>query len=253
MKQKDEKILLDLLKEGYKVFKEETYEYTNVQEVIDNSKYSRDEIEHVLKRVEGQYFDLLKSIQGINSYQITAEGIEKLSEEGHETILDSKIRYEILKILYQQYRNSNNRRSVSREDLIDEIDDPDLVDTNIWYLDDKGIVEKSAGGGGILFRSATITSRGLQRYEEYDESGVEIPRKNRSSQFKQVAISEGETQKAENMFRDFVELSNDEVILIDAYAGKKLLNGKLTHVPKGVDIKILTSDRVFQGSNAKKS
>jgi hypothetical protein len=77
MKQKDEKILLDLLKEGYKVFKEETYEYTSVQEVIDNSKYSRDEIEHVLKRVEGQYFDLLKSIQGINSYQITAEGIEK--------------------------------------------------------------------------------------------------------------------------------------------------------------------------------
>jgi hypothetical protein len=68
-----------------------------------------------------------------------------------------------------------------------------------------------------------------------------------------VAISEGETQKAENMFRDFVELSSDEVILIDAYAGEKLLNGKLTHVPKGVDIKILTSDRVFQGSNAKKS
>lgn len=104
-------------------------------------------------------------------------------------------------------------------------------------------METSGAGGGLFYHRVKITKRGSERYEQYDQDGVEIPRAGGRSTLLQASIGPNEAAKAENLFRDFVELAQDEVIIIDRFARKGLYD-LLQYVPSGVEINIVTTDRV---------
>lgn len=75
---------------------------------------------------------------------------------------------------------------------------------------------------------------------------MEISRTGTHRSLRQASIGPDEPQKAENLFRDVVELAQEEVIIIDRYARDGLYD-LLQHVPEGVDIKVVTSDGVTGG------
>jgi hypothetical protein len=98
------------------------------------------------------------------------------------------------------------------------------------------------------FRSVEITNQGRERYEKYRDDGVEIPSTSLSESTRQAEIGKGDSQEAENLFRDIVELAQSEVIVLDRYAKKGLFQWLDKHVPAGVQIRVLTSGRVTGGS-----
>jgi hypothetical protein len=175
---------------------------------------------------------------------IAAKGIEKLHSEGYSTLLETDTRYEILEILYKEDRKNPGFAYISRSDLASEIGAAEEeIDRDIWYLKEKRLVETRTGGSNSFYSSAGITDRGSKRYEQYDEDDVEIPRVSGRSSLQQASIGPGESGKAENLFRDFVELAQDEVMIIDRYAREGLYD-LLQHVPNGVEIKVVTTGRV---------
>lgn len=147
--------------------------------------------------------------------EILPKGIEKLHQDGYETILDNDARYEILDVLYQKSREDPRRPFVSREDLIDTVAfDEEEIDQNIWYLKEKRLVEHEGGMSGNLFRRVKNTKHGSEQYESYKEDGVEIPSSLGVTSIRQASIGPGESDKAENLFRDFVELAETRLLLL---------------------------------------
>lgn len=133
---------------------------------------------------------------------------------------------------------------MERDKLIEEIGDENTVDGNIWYLKEKYLVETRGGGGGLYYHETGITERGAERYEEYVHDGVEIPRTSARQVFRQTTLGPDEPEKAENLFRDFVELAREEIIIIDRFAREGLYD-LLHHVPRGVQINVITTNRAM--------
>jgi len=246
--QQDEKIAREILKELYDQFKDVQYRGLTgdgLYEVLE--EYEQDDVAYVAERIDGEYVEVQGALgQRISTIQITAAGIEKLHEDGCETIIDGNTRYDILEELYQLDRENTGVVFAERDELIDEIGDETLVDQNIWYLKEKRLIETHGGGGGLFYHGARITDRGADRFEAYRNDGVEIPRTGTHRSLRQASIGPNESQQAEHLFRDFVELARDEVIIIDRYAREGLYD-LLQHVPNGVEIKVMTTDRVTGG------
>lgn len=246
MKEKDKKIRREVLKWLYNGFEEHpgaSFDGTELSEDLD--EFDSTEIEYVVGRIEDELVETTATTTSpFHHIEILPKGIEKLHQEGYETILDSDARYGILEVLYQKSREDPRRSFVSRGDLVNAVSaDEEEVDRNIWYLKEKRLVECEDGMSKNLFRRAKITEYGSEKYESYMEDGVEIPSSLGITSFRQASIGPGESGKAENLFRDFVELADDEVIVIDRYARKPLYD-LLNHVPTGVDIQVVTSERV---------
>ena len=237
MKEKDKKIRREILRWLYNGFEEHpggSFDGTELPEDLDH--FDSTEIEYVIGRIDGEFVETEAThTSSFHHIEILPRGIEKLHQEGSETILDSDARYEILEVLYQKSRKEPKRPFVSREDLIDTVaHSEEVVDRNIWYLKEKRLVER---------RGTKITEYGSEKYESYREDGIEIPSSLGVTSIRQASIGPGESGKAESLFRDFVELAEDEVIVIDRYARKPLYD-LLNHVPSGVDIQVVTSERV---------
>lgn len=248
MGQQDEKVAREILKVLYDQFEDVQYRGVTGDELYDVlDEYDQDRVAYVAERIDGEYVEVRGALgQRISTVQITAGGIEKLHEDGYETILDGDVRYEILEELYQLDRENAGLVFAERDELIDEIGDEEVVDQNIWYLKEKRLVETHGGGGGLFYHGAHITDRGADRFEAYRHDGVEIPRTGTHRSLRQASIGPNESRKAENLFRDVVELAQEEVIIIDRYAREGLYD-LLQHVSDGVDIKVMTTDRVTGG------
>lgn len=78
---------------------------------------------------------------------------------------------------------------------------------------------------------------------------MSIPRTHPLQRFTQHTIEQGDRDKAENVFREIVELASEEVIVIDAYAKGRLYEMLEEHVPDVVDVKILMSHKEFDDEN----
>ena len=246
--EQDEKIAREILKTLYEQFEDVPYRGVTGEDLYDAlDAYDPDEVAYVAERIDGEYVDVRGAIgQRISTIQITAAGIEKLHEDGYETILDGDIRYDILEQLYQLDREHAGIAFAERDELIDELGDEAVVDQNVWYLKEKRFIETHGGGGGLFYHGAGITDRGTDRFEAYRHDGVEIPRTGTHRSLRQASIGPNESQEAEHLFRDFVELARDEVIIIDRFAREGLYD-LLQHVPNGVEIKVMTTDRVTGG------
>jgi hypothetical protein len=246
MKEKDEKIRREVLKWLYNGFEENPsakWDGTALPEDLD--QFDDTAIEYVVGRMDGELVDTEATTSSpMHTIDLRPQGIEELHQQGFDTLLDDNSRYEILEVLYQASRDNPRRPFVSRDDLLDAVEfGEQKVDQNIWYLKEKKLVERQGGLGGGLFSRVKITEYGSEKYESYQEDGVEIPSSLGVTSIRQASIGPGESGKAENLFRDFVELAEDEVIVIDRYARKPLYD-LLSHVPSGVDIQVVTSERV---------
>ncbi|WP_204365851.1 phospholipase D-like domain-containing protein [Haloferax gibbonsii] len=246
MSEKDDKIKREILKLLYEAFEESPYRGQDGNTLFEElSQFKENDIVYNVQRMDSDYVDNNAAIgRKISTVQITAKGIEEISGQGHPTILDSNIRYNVLDALYNADRQNPGHAYLTRDNLLDEVgSDEDEVDLNVWYLKEKRLVDTLGGGGGLFYHDTKITDQGIKRYEQYVDDGVEIPRSGAKKTFRQASIGPNESGKAENLFRDFVELSRNEIIIIDRYARKPLYD-LLKHVPSGVEIKVVTSGRV---------
>lgn len=246
MPDKDEKIRREILNWLYDRFEENPNGYWTDEGFFEGlSSFDKEDVVYNVERMDGEFVEkegaLGKRVAWIH---ITPRGIEELHEQGHETILGTDTRYAILEVLYEADRQNPGFAYLGRDDVLDAVDaSDDEIDQNVWYLKEKRIVETSGGGGGLFYHRVKITKRGSERYEQYEQDGVEIPRAGGRSTLLQASIGPNEAGKAENLFRDFVELAQDEVIIIDRFAREGLYD-LLQHVPSGVEIKVITTDRV---------
>lgn len=239
----DKKIRWDILKWLYDQFEESPRGRWSGEDFLDDLKqeFDEDDVVYNVERMDGELLEK-DSTMGSRIYgiHILPEGIERLHSEGYNTILDSENRYDILEILYQADRGNPGFAYLSKEEIADELDiDRNTVDQNIWYLKEKRLVDERSGS-----RDVGITDSGRSRYEQYLEDGTGIPRTESRSSLRQASIGPQESGKAENLFRDFVELSKEEVIIVDRFAREGLYD-LLEHVPSGVEIKVITTDRVM--------
>jgi len=246
MQEKDEKIRREVLKWLYNGFEDNPsakWDGTALPDDLD--QFDETDIEYVVNRMDGELVDTEASTSSpMHTIDLHPQGIEELHQQGFDTLLDDDARYEILAVLYQASREDPRRPFVSRDELVDAVGfGEEKVDQNIWYLKEKRLVERQGGLGGGLFRRVKITEHGSEKYESYQEDGIEIPSSLGVTSIRQASIGPGESGKAENLFRDFVELADDEVIVIDRYARKPLYD-LLGHVPSGVNIQVVTSERV---------
>ena len=249
MQEQDEKIQREILKWAYARFEENPTGFWRGNGLFESlDHFDQKDIVYNVNRMDGQFIENNPSMSNpVDMIQMEPAGIEELYSHGYETILESDTRYHILAVLYQKVREEPGRGYVGRDDLLNEIDaGEDEVDQNIWYLKEKRLVETSGGGGGLFYHRVKITQRGSDRYEQYSEDGVEIPRVGGHHRFRQASIGPGESGKAENLFRDFVEVARDDVVIIDRFAREGLYD-LLLHVPSGVQIKVITTDRVTGG------
>ena len=246
MKEKDEKIRREVLKWLYEGFEDNPsakWDGTTLPDDLD--QFDETEIEYVVGRMDEELVDTkATNMSAMATIDLRPQGIEELHQEGFDTILDDEARYEILDVLYQASREDPRHPYVSKDELLDAVDlDKEEVDQNIWYLMEKRLVDNRGGIGRGLFSSVKITEHGSEKYESYKEDGVEIPSSLGVTSIRQASIGPDESGKAENLFRDFVELAEDKVIIMDRYARKPLYD-LLGHVPSGVDIQVITSERV---------
>ena len=241
----DEKIRTEVLKQLYQVFEDRPRNGVS-NEIIDESlpEISLNDINYMLRRLEDEHAEVQHYMSGKMDAQITDEGVEHLSQVGVSTFLDDGTRYDVLSLLYEADREGGGRGYVQYGDLVEKLGiDKAVLNRNLWYLEEKRLIESRGGTRGQYLRSAEITDHGRSKYEAYRDSGAEIPATSGSSFGRQASIDSGEQQQAENLFRDIVELARDEVLILDRFAREGLYE-LLEHVPNGVEIRVLTSGRV---------
>ena len=246
MTDKDEKIRREILKWLYDRFEEDPNGHWTDEGFFEGlSSFDKEDVVYNVERMDGEFVEKEGALgKRIAWIQITPGGIEELHEQVYDTILNADTRYAILEVLYDTDRQNPGLAYLGRDDLLDAVDvSEDEIDQNVWYLKEKRIVETSGAGGGLFYHRVKITKRGSERHEQYEQDGVEIPRAGGRSALLQASIGPNEAGKAENLFRDFVELAQDEVIIIDRFAREGLYD-LLQHIPSGVEINVVTTDRV---------
>ena len=237
----DQKIQREILKFAYDEWTEAPRRYVTFEQISESlSDVLDDDCRYHLTRLEDNGY--LQSRSGrLRSLQVTPSGIEKLSRDGYDTILDDNHRYGILRELYELNRNKNGRKGgyLGPNELLEDADvDDQVLRQNICYLEQKGLIEFVVGQR----LQAEINARGRNRYEEYRDSNVPIPRIHATARWTQHMIADGDFDKAVNVFHHFVELARDEVIVVDAFA-KRGLYEMLEAVPSSVDVKVIGSHR----------
>jgi len=209
--------------------------------VAEFEDLDRDEFEYHLERLQDDR-NIERSAQ--HHVEITGNGVGKLAQEGYETFLESDLRYEILRIAYELDRGAAHV-FIDQDDIADELDLPrEELQPDIWYLFEKGLIELTGTNASIQ-----LTGEGRNRYEAYRDEGMPIPRTDPIQRFTQHTIGQGDREKAENVFRDIVEVAREEIIVIDAYAKGRLYQMMGEHIPSVVDVKILMSDREVEDDN----
>lgn len=249
MKDRDEKIAREVLKTLYEQFEEDQFGSLTGKRLYEElSDFEKEDINYVVERMEDEFVEVLHTMGArLADVTLRMEGIDKLHSEGYETFLDDNERYEILEFLYKIDRDNQGQAIVSREGIIENVGaSGEVVDMNVRYLKEKGLIKTLGMGGGRIFTNAEITKRGAEKYEAYVDDGVEIPETVSKTTSKQMTLGPDEPDKAENLFRDFVELTREEIVIIDRFAREGLYD-LLKHAPSGVQINVLTSDRVTGG------
>lgn len=248
MDAKDEKIRLEILELLHEAFKNNPGNPHISNDELSESLVGTDEkdINYILDRIDGDYAEIQTYLGGGKRAEITARGVEYLSKQGHPTFLDTETRYALLELLYTSDRE-NRRVGLSINQLVEQMGvDHSTILRNVRYLKQKNILDLRGGFGGNS--TVQLTNHGRERWEAYRDDGVEIPSTTLSESTRQAEIGRGDRSKAEHLFRDIVELSQEEVVVLDRYAKKELFEWLEGYVPRGVQVRVLTSSVVTGGS-----
>lgn len=216
--------------------------HANVPDMVDEfDELNLDELRyHINRLAENRLVE--RSAQ--HHVQLTPSGVEKLAQDGYETLLDFDLRYEILRVAYELDRGTPNAY-INITEVREGLDvSEEAMNPQLWYLSQKGLIDLTGTS-----RDFQLTADGRNRYEEYRDEGIPIPRTQPLQRFTQHTIEQGDRDKAENVFRDIVEIARDDVIVIDAYAKGRLYDMLEEHVPTAVDVNILMTDREIEEEN----
>jgi len=247
MDARDEKIRFEILSSLYRQFEEDPLHARLSNEDIaeENDQIESDEIDYIIDRIDGEYVDAQSYAGGLIDVEITSRGIEHLSSQGVQTLLDTSLRYDILQAVYKVDReHKGNFLRVSEFTEQAGAAESEVL-ANLKYLKQKRLVSLMSGWNGI-----EITNKGRNKYESYRDDGVEIPSSSTSQSTRQAEIGRGDEEQAENLFRDIVELASSEVRILDRYAKLGIFTWVNTYIPSGVSVKVLTSGQVTGGDYA---
>lgn len=249
MTESDRKIRREILKYVYDKFQESVLDRAGTQGLYEQlEEFDRTEINYNAVRLRDErQIDFDISTGGVYGLEITADGIEKLDQDGYETVLEDEVRYDILQLLYEGDREHPfGSVKLSSEDIAEELDvDEDRVLPAIGYLDPKELVDATVGSRPeATYRGVEITGRGRNKCELYVEEGTSIPNTQPLTRWTQHSVGPNEPEKAQNLFRNVVEVAQEKITIVDWYF-KEPVYDLLEGVPDAVDIEILTSERAF--------
>lgn len=238
----DQQLHREILGYIYDALNPDFRRHANVPDMVDEfDELNLDELRyHINRLAENRLVE--RSAQ--HHVQLTPSGVEKLAQDGYETLLDFDLRYEILRVAYELDRGTPNAY-INITEVREGLDvSEEAMNPQLWYLSQKGLIDLTGTS-----RDFQLTADGRNRYEEYRDEGIPIPRTQPLQRFTQHTIEQGDRDKAENVFRDIVEIARDEVIVIDAYAKGRLYDLLEEHVPTAVDVNILMTDREIEEEN----
>lgn len=247
MLEKDQKIQRDFLKLVYAEFAKDPHVILMMHGLPEELGFPEPDVRYNARRMAQE--DLIDLEHG-DMIRPAARGIEWLQEAGEKTFLDSDERYKILETIYTAERASTHGAYYDRDELAKDTGiDPLIVDINVRYLTWKGLLDTDLFmGGGYHTR---ITQNGAKAWEAYYERGVTFPGGHDTRMMRQRTIGPHERAKSAKLFRDIVELASRELTLIDPYARAPIFKELVAHVPKQVQIRILTTDRAIDKDHAK--
>lgn len=249
MDESDRKIRREILKYIYDKFEESVLDRAGTEDLYEQlEEIDQNEINYNVVRLrDKRQIDFDISMGGVHGLEITADGIEKLDQDGYETLLQDDIRYDILQLLYEADREHPfGSVKLSSEDIAEELEvDEDRVLPVIGYLDMKELVDAAVGSRPeATYRGVEITGRGRNKYELYVEEGTSIPNTQPLTRWTQHSVGPNEPEKAKNLFRSVVEVAQKKITIVDWYF-KEPTYDLLEGVPEAVDIEILTSGKAF--------
>jgi len=238
----DQKLHREILSYIYEEMKDDLRRDADLRELVEEfDDFDMDELRYHIERLQD---NRQVEYRGQYSVRITAEGVEKLDGEGYETLLDTDLRYEILRRAYEEDRGGPHV-FIDGDALFEELDaSEEEINRNLWYLSEKGFIDRSG-----ISNDFRLEGEARDRYEQYRDEGIPIPRTHPLQRYTQHTIEQGDREKAENVFRDIVEVAREEVIIVDTYAKGRLYNLMERHIPSVVDVKILMSDREVDEEN----
>ena len=238
----DQVIHREILSFIYEEMKDDFRRAADLREMVE--EFEDLDMEELRYHIERLRDNRQVEYRGQNSVQITIEGVEKLDREGYETLLDTDLRYEILRRAYEADRGRPHAY-IDGDTLFEELDAPsEEVSRNLWYLSQKGFIDRSGTSSDFQ-----LEGEGRNRYEQYRDEGIPIPRTHPLQRYTQHTIEQGDREKAENVFREIVEVAREEVIVVDTYAKGWLYELMEQHIPSIVGVKILMSDREVDEEN----
>lgn len=247
MLERDRTVQRDLLEFVYAEFAKDPHVILMTDGLPEELGFSEQDVRYNARRMAD---DGLIDLEHDSVIRPTAKGIEWVHEAGEKTFLDGEERYKILESMYAGERASTNGAYYDREELARDTGfDQLLVDINVRYLTWKGLLDTSLFiGGGYHTR---ITQAGAKAWEAYHDRGVTIPGGHDTRMMRQRTIGPNERAKSAKLFRDIVELSSRELVIIDPYARAPIFSEIVSHVPKQVQVLILTTDRAIDKDHAK--
>lgn len=205
-------------------------------------------LEYVAERYDGTYWDLEPTLgmDGAIYGKIRGDGIQLLRALGHPTILDDDARFHLLVRTREQAKSKGTHVPISVKQLAVETSTPeDEVLRNVSFLAMEGLVKMDAWGRENV--EVRITQRGMESADAFELHGGEPPEGHTPLGGYQHFVGPNDRAKAEQMFRDQVELARKTVTIIDPYARTPLFDW-LKHVPAGVKTRVLTSDKVIDAA-----
>lgn len=129
----------------------------------DWGNIDRNKIEFAMKTA-GE--DRLLRIDG-STAQIGPQGLEQLHNSGYETNLNEDIQKSILEILLTYKRENPSSPRISRDNLVDEVDEERVVvDENVWYLYQLNYLEAETAISSRPYHSVEISSIGRRNIQD---------------------------------------------------------------------------------------
>lgn len=134
------------------------------REVVDDTTQSMDDVDQ--NDVEYSV-DILEEERFLErdgmSVRVTARGLERLADIGHDVNLDEELHLNILSELQESHRADPNHPSMDLESLSEELDvSLEVIEENVYYLDAQGETDLDYSNQTPI---ATITRGGRRRLD----------------------------------------------------------------------------------------
>ncbi len=197
------------------------------------------EVQYELRRLEGDGY-----IRGNHLKRITARGIDLLQDLAGGTIVDGDLRERLLEALYEMDRDQGPYARANTESIAAVLGAaPSDVGAVLHYLEDAGLVDVQGTMSDRFYRVG-INARGMAKHEAIEAAGGGWATSTTSpSDGHEFIFGPNEESEAARLLRDVTEVARTEIVIVDPYARAGIVE-KLKHAPKGVTIKILTSDQM---------